>query len=311
MRLSILPTLETYAEFANGYDGSCPLLASDGLCDLHRTCGPNALPTICRQYPRAFLSDLSYEACTVNSCERTLELLFEHDEPLSFHMEAMDVSIFAKRSETVPMVVDQTLLRARSLSVLSDRSVSLTQRLLRLRPLLSLSESESCDAPQEPTPWNEDEVQTVRRVLFHLVDGLTSQNRSIEELVGEAGSIEDDNRFAIEHGSMKRHLDEVVSKHEIHFEKLLANHMFYRRYPFMDGLKSTEDAYSAMIGTFAVVRYFTFALMRLKNTLEDFVDVVARLFRVIAHTRFEATVFRLMKEINADDPATLKLLCAY
>ena len=47
------PTEDSYAELVHRYDGNCPLRMESGLCAIHAEAGEQALPAICRLYPRA------------------------------------------------------------------------------------------------------------------------------------------------------------------------------------------------------------------------------------------------------------------
>lgn len=74
-----------YAEFV--LDGDCcPLLAEDGLCALQKECGHDALPTVCRTYPRRESAALSgyLERALSPSCEAVLELLWNLPEGIDF-----------------------------------------------------------------------------------------------------------------------------------------------------------------------------------------------------------------------------------
>ena len=52
VRVSLHPTPEAYAQIAPTWAGDCPLHLPDGRCSVHAMLGADALPTICRLYPR-------------------------------------------------------------------------------------------------------------------------------------------------------------------------------------------------------------------------------------------------------------------
>ena len=47
------PSPERFRLITPTWQGDCPMRAPDGLCALQCTCGEEALPAICRLYPRA------------------------------------------------------------------------------------------------------------------------------------------------------------------------------------------------------------------------------------------------------------------
>lgn len=49
----IHPSPESFAEVFHTYQGTCPLLNSQGYCALHSGCGEQSLPDVCRMYPRS------------------------------------------------------------------------------------------------------------------------------------------------------------------------------------------------------------------------------------------------------------------
>lgn len=64
-----------YAEF-DMHTGVCPLLGEDSLCNLQRECGPDALPVVCKIFPRGErYSLMGLERTLSPACEAVLELI--------------------------------------------------------------------------------------------------------------------------------------------------------------------------------------------------------------------------------------------
>jgi hypothetical protein len=311
LRLSLTPSPEVYAEFAQTYEGRCPLLLEDGWCGLHKQCGEAALPGVCRLYPRIHRGRFGPEASLANSCERTLELLFENDRPLTFRLEWIQASI-ASTEMSNPHASDVVMTqRAAVLNHFSDRSRSFAQRLASLPAILpsslTVSNTESLNNPIDGT----FELSKVLQVLRHLILRFSNSSRQLEELAGEADWHFDESAMERQYNLSKAHLNSILPNHEVHFEKMIVHHLFSRGFPYLEGFQDPKDAWIALIGTHAFLRYFALTMLSIKQTMNDFVDLMARLFRVIAHSRFEEKMRGFLREAEGDDPQTLAMLCAF
>lgn len=71
------PSPERYAVMKPSYTGKCRLINDEGLCSLQIECGEEALPAVCRTYPRS-LTD-AHAGCTA-SCERVVEMLMRTEQ---------------------------------------------------------------------------------------------------------------------------------------------------------------------------------------------------------------------------------------
>jgi hypothetical protein len=311
VRLSLTPTPEAYAEFAQTYEGRCPLLLEDGWCALHKQCGEAALPTVCRQYPRIYRSRFGPEASLANSCERTLELLFENDRPLTFHLEWMDGNDFSIGNAVLTPSEDPVRQRAEALNHLSDRSLSFSKRLASLSVCRASNSVESTRNDASDVVSSAFDLSKVLETIRHLLLRFSESSRQLEELVGETVWQFDDSTAEHHYALAEAHLDAILPNHGIWFEKMIVHHLFSRGYPFLEDLKDPKDAEIALIGTHAFLRYFALSVMSIKQTMNDFVDLMARLFRIIAHSRFEAKMRSFLREVEADDPSTLCMLCAF
>ena len=83
LRLADHPTEEEYARFTPNWLGDCPMRMEDGRCSIQAELGEDALSDVCRLYPRGVrIWEGRYECSASNSCERTLELLWDEKEPM-------------------------------------------------------------------------------------------------------------------------------------------------------------------------------------------------------------------------------------
>lgn len=145
-----------YAEFALDGD-ACPLLAEDGLCILQKECGHDALPYVCRIYPRregAWLSGY-FERSLSPSCEAVLELLWNLPQGIDFASDPLP-----KNEQTTEMLPnpENSLthltahfqeIRSLCIDILQDRRFSMAQRILLMGIYLQkLTAEGEIDIPQ-------------------------------------------------------------------------------------------------------------------------------------------------------------------
>ena len=82
------PSPERYALISPDWRGDCPMHDEDGLCMLHRECGEDVLPAVCRMYPRSVREENGVIKCVCSaSCEAVTELLMDEEAPLSFRAD--------------------------------------------------------------------------------------------------------------------------------------------------------------------------------------------------------------------------------
>ena len=74
-----------YAHIRHGKNGACPLCSEEGLCRLHAACGPEALGSVCRTFPRSHvLWGSRHRQCCSAGCQATIALLKEREQPITF-----------------------------------------------------------------------------------------------------------------------------------------------------------------------------------------------------------------------------------
>ena len=148
-------------------DGRCPLLNADGLCDIVLTLGPEALCEICSEYPRyTFELGEAVEKSLTISCEEAARLMFTRTRPLLITESPLDPKedasadapdgdfgtaavpddapddgldsasapeeeFISDDEENGDISAEITLLRARLISILQDRTSPLCARVIR------------------------------------------------------------------------------------------------------------------------------------------------------------------------------------
>lgn len=128
--------------------GCCPLQRADGLCSLQLEKGFDALPEVCKVFPRGeFYSDSGYLERTLSpACEGVLELLWNLPEGVDFvadplKKEKARTLTFHDGMVLAPRFQD---IRAQCIDFLQDRRYPLSQRILLVGLVLKeLAEGET------------------------------------------------------------------------------------------------------------------------------------------------------------------------
>lgn len=119
--------------------GRCPFLDPDGLCAIQRACGGDALPLVCRTYPRKEgYTAAAKEYALSPSCEGVLQQLWDLPEGITFVEEPLPKSEW-RRMTIAPdenLVLFFTPLRGMWIDILQNRALSLTGRFLYLGAVL-------------------------------------------------------------------------------------------------------------------------------------------------------------------------------
>ena len=302
------PTKERYAEIVHNYDGDCPLHKKDGYCLLHESCGEEVLPWVCRYYPRGPRIDLADEVSCANSCEKTLELLFENVNKLSFEKKSLTFLI-NKPKEDIPE--DRKLLyikvRENIFSLLTNRDNPLHLRIIHLGKYLSAMRDNShinLDEIDFSFILPECNINENHQILWSLFDLFDSKYRRLDEQLIEARSNYLVKDVVEVYNENKMHLNESIKDNEIYFEKMLINDLFFKQFPFQNNF-SVFDQYLALCGTYVLLRYLTLNLMADKTSIDDYIDILAKSFTVISHSEFDKLISSFMKRLEITDLASL------
>lgn len=134
VRVSLHPTPEAYAQIAPTWAGDCPLHLPDGRCSVHAMLGADALPAICRLYPRGIRVEDGNECSCANSCEAVIELMMGQKEPIRFVRADLELNPpkAAERSFFFETVGKAQRIRLYFIEIMQRRAFTLPQRLMTL-----------------------------------------------------------------------------------------------------------------------------------------------------------------------------------
>lgn len=141
-----------YGEFTMT-NGRCPLLREDSLCALQLEKGHEALPYVCRSFPRAESRQPSgyFERSLSPACEAVLNLLWELPDGVDFRSDPLP----KEQCKSTSWANDGFLLahfqeiRSQCIDFLQDRRHSLPERIL----LLGLALKNLADGEQDVLHW--------------------------------------------------------------------------------------------------------------------------------------------------------------
>lgn len=306
------PTPERFAEIAPTFAGNCPLHRPDGLCLLQASLGEDSLPKVCRYYPRGPRLDPFPECSCANSCEATLELLFSSPEPLSFLSRGLvfDMPMNPSRRPSAERE-DYRRIRNFCFSLLEDRAFPLSVRILRVGKVLQSLEADPRSALSTeglPVAGPKADLSLAWGILLRVSGKLLESSRTLSGIRTIPEGDGPTELFFGDHEASKRHFEEILPDWEILFEKMLVNNLFFRQFPFRPFAESLSDEFAALCGTYLFLRYMALVMMKGDRSRTDFVDLSAKSFRFIAHSRFEHNVILLLREEKAADFDSLSLL---
>jgi len=259
------PTPDRYMMISYNWLGQCPLQREDGYCALHRECGEDAIPEICRRFPRAIRLQPIPEACTSTSCERTIELLLTNDEPF----KTTDITLTLRENtfdDSHAASADPDAyreLRQKVFAILADRTHSLDERLGMI--------GKTVGAQAVP--------QFTDAQAAALAGRLARTSDALAELSAECGNA----------------VIDCPESLTLYLEKILANHIFYKAFPHSFEKSTANEEMTSLAAVLALMRHFARLDSAGEWDLTRFIDRMAKLFRPIEHSRFDETVVKIVK----------------
>lgn len=273
------PSPDRYRVISPNWLGFCPMHGEDGLCMLHRECGEQALPEICRVYPRSLKCEGGQnQACCSASCEAVTELLMDMDR---LHFRLAELDAVPEYSENPGMQLDQ--IGRRCVEIVQDRSLSLSRRIGMVCALLRGGELA--------------QAQGGLAICMNALEALRDESASLRRF----GEIAFD-RYAAENPHARenwqvdiRQFEGRFPRWEIWFENILANHMLYEDVPCADERLEPRDACAGLCLIYAAMRVICASYTSLHPSREDAADALAGIFRLTEHSPFYYNAHILVK----------------
>lgn len=301
------PTPQRYAVVFPTWEGSCPVLREDGLCALHAELGEGVLPAVCRSYPRSCRGG---ECACSNSCEGVLELLAGWEPVMGFR----EVTLPWTPPEA-PESLPSPALRRRCIEILQERQYTLPCRLLRLGLLLE----NDPPLPDTALPVPRRPVRDTRYTLglqLELVRVLGERSPSIrdacEKALRQLGLTAPQNpapeAAAAAYDRAAAHLYALVPDLDRRREQVLVNHLFYEKFPYAPSPATPWDAYRALCGMNALLRFLTVSTMAWAEDASGLPAVMSSAFRLMEHSSFSRNAAIVLDRAGCIAPGTLAML---
>ncbi len=318
------PSPERYAELNRRYDGDCPLRRADGLCRLHAECGEDALPAICRLYPRAArLSPVPQCACA-NSCEATLELLVGRDEPIRFRRMPLSIEFVEDpaRQDALEAACHEPA-RMACLGALQRRDWPIAQRLMGLsRTAMALGEGlvrhdpasvgaalRACADRALPRPQARPNpalsLQVQQRLAHECIQrdsGIADPCRQAQAALGlgEGPDVAQLSIAASRYRTASARFAAIHPDWPLWFEQMLVNHAFVCGYPFGGRRENVWEAHVSLCAVYALARFLCVGVLAHAPGEGTFVDLMAAAFRLIEHSGFDWNAMLLLRSMGCD-----------
>jgi hypothetical protein len=282
------PSEEEFAYIAPTADGNCALLDPDGFCALHRECGEAAQPAVCRLYPRSVKPGAVTEACCSGSCEKTVEMLMDAPFPLPFLETELTTRSPLPSSPTADPETPRVMREA---IACWQEDADARGGFARLAAYLRLP------TPDPPSP------EAFLQAAYRLVSVFGARSVTLCDLsdealaaVGMEEGVGADSaaRYAEAEARFLRALPRAPE----YFSNLLANHMFYERFPRASEGVSDAEALAGLEAVRCLLCFFCVTLHDPARARDRFADVAAAVLRYVEHTDFYANVSRLTAQKN-------------
>lgn len=267
--------------------GICPLQTEEGLCRLQIERGPDALPEVCRVYPRNESVAWSgfMERSLSPSCEAVLQLLWDLPDGVEFRCDELPLKKTRLNfSDDAPLKRHFGDVRNLCIDVLQDRRIPLPRRILLMGVLLRKLAEGEMEVPQ----WLET-AQTILKAdtTAQLLDSFPSPSdgelarqlvQNISVLVKTCGGSADANRerdeiaaalgisvpdmvvgsYTVPQGiylELRKRYDETFGDKEYFMENLMVALLFHLRLPYMEDRTAIWKSYVNFCNLYSFYRF--------------------------------------------------------
>ena len=282
---------ERYAVLNHDWLGNCPLRAEDGLCLLHAAEGEDALPGVCRLYPRAIRTDLC-EASLSNSCERVIEILAERKDPLRF----ISADIGSVGTGYEPPY--RMSLRMQCIGIIQDRNSSLAESFESVGQLISGRRAEKRS------------FEECLKVMFSFCEHYYENGSSLAEYCDNAlrtlrGITE--NVYDSRRAMLKTMFPDI----EMIQENVMVNHFFVEKFPYSETRENETEEYESLCALLCFIGVLVTGNMDRISGIRDLVDLLAAAFRVMEHSAFHYNAHVLLDRAGFGEPEAAGSLLQY
>ncbi len=275
-----------YAHFATGPEGRCAFQREDGLCRLQLECGAEALPMVCRMYPRKITyTPAAREFSLSPSCEGVLEQLWNLPQGIDFWEEDLPRADW-QTIEAQPRSARFADIRSFCIDVMQERSLPLSRRMLLLGVLLQrLKETDWAEegAVDGWLAWGGEQLRDPAaaaleslprdrlgfltggvRVLLNLYENHrpgAGVYRSLFAALSADGEDWEKNgigKFSMDtvrYQELENRLEELLGHSDAFFENLMVMTAFYLAFPLLSGPEELWRSYVDLCMLYGFCRF--------------------------------------------------------
>lgn len=318
-----------YAEFCLTDQGRCAFHTEEGLCSLQLHCGEDALPSVCRTFPRLINDTLAArEYVLTPACEGVLSLLWDLPEGIDFVEKPLDKKDWLDYEPNTKVTARFADIRSFCIDILQERSLKLSQRLLLMGFLLQQLRDTNWNAEGVVDNWlaqgerllhNPEVAAQLDRLprdwQMFIANNYQVATKflggvSIQKLVEELSIAVVMNRSGTHISFNEQHyrelegkLEELLDHSEHFFENLMVSVAFQLVFP---NLISPEELWKDYANLCSIYSFFSFAAIcgcDKEISRERLFHVLVAASRGILHGK--NTQNQLQNELFQNDSATL------
>lgn len=308
---------DLYARFKMDGENRCVFQTEEGLCRLQLECGEQALPEVCREYPRKIVyTPAGKELSLGPSCEGVLAQLWDLPQGIDFLEEDLP------KKDWWTVTGPWTLMyfpqiRSLCIDVLQERSLPLFRRMQLMGIMLqnlrgrewnagkttfddwlswgtSLLQSPDTGAllnglPEDQNVFFADNFQLLAKLYFRR----SSEKAFFQELMEAACSdpdwhIHSDGQFTFDfdhYRLLARSLDELLGHSDIFFENLMVAAAFYLTFPDLSSPEGLWRSYCLLCALYSFYRFTAVLGCAKETSREQLFRVVGQVSRCMLHSK--------------------------
>ncbi len=319
-----------YAKFQLNTEKYCPLQDPDGLCSLQKNCGEDALPSVCKIFPRTDrYTQVAHEYSLSLGCEGVLKLLWDLPDGIEFIEESLEkkdrrVYLYSDGTDNLEMWFPP--IRSLCIDILQNRKLPLKNRMLllgmALQNLIQLDwhspDMESWFNRFVPMSQNAEtdfSSLTGDHKLYLIQNISVAQKLAIEgkwarrllDNIGLTVSFEQQqmlfdfkaNRFDL----LRKRLEDTFGELDYFYENIMVALIWHLAFPSLDNKEDLWKSYVNLCNLYSFYRFIVAAYCGENATREDIFHILVMVSRTMLHNQKRQVAMR--DEFFKNDSATL------
>lgn len=303
-------------------NGECCLLTKDALCALQLECGHEALPEVCKMFPRNVIDSYSgyEERSLILGCEAVLELLWNLPEGVDFILEDLPQEEYkighCKKDSYYPYFQE---IRSLCIDMLQDRRFSIGERILLMGIFLQkfpvnakevenwcmetqmMMENPALIQISKYLMQSSEEMlenyiyQNMQLLMHHNINTQNKKlneyrNQLINQLLFSIGGIKEDKEYididTAQYQQCKEKFDKIFGDREYFFENIMVSICFGDKFPAVSSKEELWKTYIHFCIIYSLVRFIaiTSCIEEVANQKERLFDAILLITRTVVQS---------------------------